>query len=65
VAHRSAGLKPSIQAFLANYQAAMGDIHCEQLKEKYRTPEKKCFTVIEKAAELLDEEILKYRKNNC
>lgn len=55
VAHDSEGLKPAISGFIEAYQKAMGETHCLPLKEKYRTPEEKCHSVIIKAAEILDE----------
>jgi len=63
VAHKSPELKPAIQELLADYEAEMGSIRCTELKEKYRTPEKKCFVVIDTAARLLDKQIAKLETN--
>lgn len=54
IAHQSQELKPMTQELLEGFQAEMGSIYCDALKNDYRTPEKKCQVVIEKAAEHLD-----------
>lgn len=56
-AHRSPRLKELIKELLVRYREEMGSIQCDVLKESYRTEEKKCREVIEKAALVLDEVI--------
>ena len=48
-------LKELIRELLVRYREEMGSIQCDALKESYRTEEKKCREVIEKAAMVLDE----------
>ncbi len=54
VAHQSATLKPSTRALLEEFRSEMGCIDCTTLKAKYRTPEQKCLSIIERAALCLD-----------
>ncbi len=56
-AHKSPRLKELIKELLVRYREEMGSIQCDVLKESYRTEEKKCREVIEKAALVLDEVI--------
>lgn len=56
-AHETKELKPQLKKLFQEFQAEMGSIQCGQLKKDYRTPEKKCQAVIEKAAELLDRRV--------
>lgn len=56
-AHKSPRLKELIKELLVRYREEMGSIQCDALKESYRTEEKKCREVIEKAALVLDEVI--------
>lgn len=58
---KSKRLKLAIEELLTNYQAEMGSIQCRYLKADYRTPEKKCLVVIEKAAELLDQKYEEFK----
>jgi len=53
-AHQSPRLKELIRELLVRYREEMGSIQCDALKESYRTEEKKCRDVIEKAAMVLD-----------
>lgn len=54
VAHQSATLKPSTRELLEEFRSEMGCIDCTTLKEKYRTPEQKCLSIIERTALILD-----------
>lgn len=60
-AHQSPRLKELIRELLVRYREEMGSIQCDALKESYRTEEKKCREVIEKAAMVLDEVIKRDR----
>ena len=53
-AHESSRIKDLEKELFADYEKAMGNIHCEPLKAKYRTEELQCKNVIVKAAEVLD-----------
>lgn len=57
VAHQSEALKTSTQELLEDFKAAMGVLDCNTLKEKYRTPEEKCFSIIDQAAMCLDRKV--------
>ena len=62
-AHKSPWLKELTKELLVRYREEMGSIQCDALKEDYRTEEKKCREVIEKAAMVLDEVIETGRKS--
>ena len=51
-------IKELTQKLLYQYQKEMGSINCDNLKDKYRTPELKCQPVILVAAKILDKIIL-------
>ena len=53
-AHESSKIKDLTQELFMSYNKAMGEIHCDPLKVKYRTDEIQCTNVIAKAAEILD-----------
>jgi len=53
-AHQSPELKEHIKELFRLYGEDMGSIMCDALKDRYRTEEKKCRDVIEKAARILD-----------
>ena len=55
--HQSPWLKDIIKEFLDLYRQDMGSIMCDSLKDRYRTEEKKCRDVIERAALMLDKSI--------
>ena len=57
-AHQSPRLKELVKELLVRYREEMGSIQCDVLKESYRTEEKKCREVVEKAAMVLDEVIV-------
>lgn len=53
-AHEDERIKILCKEFLDRYRQEMGSINCNELKEKYRTEEQKCYYVILKSAEILD-----------
>ena len=53
-AHQAEGLRPCQEAFMKGYEEEMGSILCSELKFSYRTKEKGCQRVVEKAAQHLD-----------
>ncbi|HCP14408.1 MAG TPA: hypothetical protein DIT32_01270 [Peptococcaceae bacterium] len=61
VAHQSEALKPSTQELLEEFKVEMGVLDCNTLKEKYRTPEQKCLSIIDQAAMCLDRKIAALR----
>lgn len=61
-AHAAKELKPRLKSLFQEFEEEMGSIQCSQLKKDYRTPEKKCQVVIEKAAEILDRRYAEIRK---
>ncbi len=54
-AHQSPEIKEISKKLFQAYTEKMGSYICTPLKEKYRTKEKKCYEVILKGAEILDE----------
>ncbi len=60
-AHESSKIKELTQKLFSNYRDEMGDINCTPLKAKHCHPEKKCYSVIFKAAQLLDKIILEHK----
>ena len=58
-AHQSPEIKEISKELFEAYNKKMGSYICTPLKEKYRSEEKKCYEVILKGAEILDEIIEK------
>lgn len=58
-AHESQKIKELTKELFQKYEAAMGSIDCAPLKKAHRTEEIKCRNVILKAAEILDEIVLR------
>jgi len=58
-AHESSKIKNLTQELFINYQEAMDNINCEPLKVQHRTDELQCTNVIAKAAEILDQIIVR------
>ena len=54
-AHESGRIKDLGQEFFAAYDKEMGEIDCFYLKKNYRTEQEKCYQVILKSAEILDQ----------
>ena len=54
-AHESTRIKEISSQMLVRYEREMGYIDCAPLKKGYRTEQKKCDSVILKAAEILDD----------
>jgi C_GCAxxG_C_C family probable redox protein len=53
-AHESTRIKELTQELIKTFEAEMGAFDCAPLKAQYRTEERKCRDIIEKAAEILD-----------
>lgn len=60
-AHESSKIKDLTAELINRYRAAMGEIDCEPLKEKYRNDEIKCTPIILEAAKILDDIVLRER----
>jgi len=55
IAHKTPELKELSKELFNRYIKEMGSFDCKPLKDKYRTEEKKCYDIILKGAEILDE----------
>ncbi len=58
-AHESDRIKTFTQELFQSYRKSMGDIDCNPLKSRYRTEDCKCRQVIAKAAEILDQIVVR------
>ncbi len=61
-AHQSPEIKDLCKELFESYTKELGDFNCKPLKDKYQTEEKKCYDVILKGAEILDELIIHEKK---
>jgi len=61
-AHQNPEIKDIAKELFDRYEKEMGDFNCKPLKDKYRTEDKKCYEVILKGAEILDDIIMKEKK---
>ena len=61
-AHQSPEIKELSKDLFARFSKGLGDFNCKPLKEKYRTEEKKCYDIILKGAEILDDLIADEKK---
>lgn len=61
-AHQSPEIKDISKELFALYDKKLGDFTCKKLKDKYYCDDKKCFLVILKGAEILDDIINKEKK---
>lgn len=62
-AHESDRIKELTKEFFEKFERKFGTINCDKLKEGYRTEETRCSSMVIAAAEILDEIILRERKN--
>lgn len=62
-AHKSPEIKDLCKELFERYLSELGDFDCSPLKEKYRTEEKKCYDIILKGAEILDDIVIREKKN--
>lgn len=58
-AHESTRIKELTKELLESFRTEMADIDCAPLKAKYRTEEIQCRDIILKAAQILDEIVLR------
>ncbi|MDD3640991.1 MAG: C-GCAxxG-C-C family (seleno)protein [Atribacterota bacterium] len=61
-AHKSPEIKDLCKELFKRYNDELGNFDCKPLKDKYRTEEKKCYDIILKGAEILDEIVIREKK---
>jgi len=63
-AHESERIKQLSQEFFKEFMAKLGTDNCKVLKEKYRNDEIRCSLMVEVAAEILDDIVIREKKNH-
>lgn len=53
-AHESEKVKELSKEFINTFEMEMGTSNCKELKEKYRNDQVRCYTIVKKAAQILD-----------
>lgn len=61
-AHKTPELKELAKELFGCYSKEMGSFDCKPLKDRYRTEEKKCYDIILKGAEILDEVVIREKR---
>ncbi len=61
-AHQTPELKELAKELFNRYTKEMGSFDCKPLKDRYRTEEKKCYDIILKGAEILDEIVVREKR---
>ena len=61
-AHQSLEIKDLSKELFERYSKELGDFNCNSLKDKYRTEEKKCYDIILKGAEILDDIVAREKR---
>ncbi len=61
-AHQSPEIKDLSKELFDCYAKELGDFNCKPLKDKYRTEDKKCYDVILKGAEILDDIVIREKR---
>ena len=61
-AHQSLEIKDLSKELFERYSKELGDFNCNPLKDKYRTEEKKCYDIILKGAEILDDIVAREKR---
>jgi len=64
-AHQTPELKELAKELFDRYSKEMDSFDCKPLKDRYRTEEKKCYDIILKGAEILDEIIIREKKKRA
>ncbi len=68
VAHEGTRIKELTSEYISRYHYVMGSINCRELQEQYRSDYIRCYWVIYKAAEILDDIVFRElaigQKNN-
>lgn len=63
LAHESEDMKSAVKEMMTQFHLKLDAHYCNELKEKYKTEEKRCEKMIITAADLLEEILDKYRAN--
>lgn len=63
--HESPHVKGLTVEFLGEFQERMNSINCYTLIPMHRTEEERCLSIVETAAVVLDDIVLKYRERYC
>jgi C_GCAxxG_C_C family probable redox protein len=61
-AHQSPEIKDLSKELFNLFEKEFGEITCKPLKDKYRTEEKKCYNIILRGAEILDEVVIREKR---
>ncbi len=61
-AHQSPEIKEISKELFERFNKELGDFDCKPLKDEYRTEEKKCYDIILKGAEILDNIIAREKR---
>ena len=61
-AHQSPGIKDLSKEVFDRFIEELGNYDCKPLKDKYRTEEKKCYDIILKGAEILDDIVTREKR---
>lgn len=61
-AHQNPEIKELNRELFDRVTKELGDFNCQPLKDQYRTEEKKCYYVILKGAEILDDMVIREMK---
>ena len=61
-AHQTPELKELAKELFDRYTKEMSSFDCKPLKDRYRTEEKKCYDIILKGAEILDEIVVREKR---
>jgi len=61
-AHQNQEIKELSREFFTRFTNELGDFNCKPLKDKYQTEDKKCYDVVLKGAEILDDIVIRERR---
>lgn len=63
-AHESEKIKHLTSEFMNKFESELGTLNCRELKERYRNEDARCIKMIETAASILDEIVIRERKES-
>ena len=61
-AHQSPEIKELSREYFGRFSKELGDFNCKPLKDRYQTEDKKCYDVVLKGAEILDDIIIREKR---
>ncbi len=64
-AHESDRIKNLTGEFMNAFYEKLGTYSCKELKEKYRTEDKRCLSMVQAAADILDEIVIRERRDQA